>query len=680
MQSAIHKKSNFFSDNDDLLWHFDNKFKFDDAWKWISPAAREASGVSSAVEYAKLWREVLGGFGEVCGSSIAPNARKVEEDGIELSKSGDVIVPEALRRNIEVMIQMGVPGVGTSPEYGGSGAPMFIELSANELVYRACPSTALNTCWWGPISHVIERFGGERERQMAIPKLVTGEWSGAMALTEPDAGSDLGQISTWGEQQPDGTWRITGTKRFISNGNAEVVLVLAKNAKGAAGLNGLSLFMCLRDDGGSRNITVTKIEHKLGLKASATCELKFDGAKAWLLGEDGKGFHAMLQLMNEARIGVALQGVGLMEATLRMAQDYAGQRKAWGKPIAQHELIAEKLLDLEVELKAARSLSLAACFAHGMVHLGEEYLKANPELPPSEKSAVEAKLARYRRRVRQWTPLIKYWLGENAFLHARNCMQIFGGYGFTTEYRAEWWLREAMILPVYEGTSQIQALMCLKDTIKHAIKRPRALLEKALGSKLMAVSYRDPLDRKLAKCRQLYYSSLLTIIRQVVAEAYRSSRRDTGGMDLIKSIKALGKELQRQENFGSALINAERICEMKSLVALADSLRRDAKIDPSRRWIYERFLYKSLPRITSLKMMVEVQDPVIASRLGRVAVGQISGSHDASQADRLKVAAETGSRHVEVDGRVASRADSDLPGSSRSETVDYTTAEADAAR
>lgn len=663
----MQKKVNFFSDNEDLLWHFNNKFDFEAAWKWVSAEVRESSGVSSAREYADLWREVLSSFGEVCGSGIAPNARKVEEDGIDLDGSGNVVVPETLRRNIQTLIQLGVPGVGTSPEFGGTGAPMFIELSANEILFRACPSTALNTCWWGPVAHVIERFGGDLEKQLAIPKLASGEWSGAMALTEPDVGSDLGQMTTWAEPQADGSWRITGTKRFISNGNAEVVLVLAKNAKGVTGLDKLSLFLCLKDEDGKRNIHVTKIEHKLGLKASATCELKFDGARAWLLGEDGKGFHAMLQLMNEARIGVGIQGVGLMEATLRMAQEYASQRHAWGRPIAKHELIAEKLLDMEVELKAARSFALSACFAHGMIHLGEDYLRRNPDLPRSEKDAVEAKLGRYRRRVRKWTPLLKYWVAENAFLHARNCMQIFGGYGFTTEYRAEWWLREAMILPVYEGTSQIQALMCLKDTIKHAIKRPRALFEKALGNQVMAVSDRDPLDRKLAKCRQQYYSSVLTTIKLVVAEAYRSSRqssrREAGGIDLLKSIKLLGKELQRQENFGPALLNAERICEMKSLVAMAESLRRDSKKDPARRWIYERFVYKALPRITYLKTLVEQEDPVIA---GRLASGRPREAH------RLQGSVEVAGGDVQSHRSVARGADGDLPGTGGSHAVHHT--------
>ncbi len=675
MQPGISKKSNFFSDNEDLLWHFDHKFKFEDAWKWASPEAREACGSSSAKEYADLWREVLAGFGEVCGSVVAPNAHKVEKEGIHLSASGEVTMPETLRRNIEVLIKLGVPGIGSGTEYGGSGAPMFVELCANEMIFRACPSTALNACWWGPIAHVVERFGGEFERQMAIPKLVSGEWSGAMALTEPDAGSDLGQMTTWADHQSDGTWRITGTKRFISNGNADVVLVLAKKAKGAVGLDGLSLFLCLRDEGSRRNIIVTKIEEKLGLKASATCELKFDGAKAWLLGEDGKGFKAMLHLMNEARIGVALQGVGVMEATLRMAEDYAEQRKTWGKSISHHELIAEKLLDMEVELKAARSLSLSACFAHGMIHLGEEYLRRNSELPVAERADVEAKISRFQRRVRQWTPLIKYWVSENAFLHARNCMQIFGGYGFTTEYRAEWWLREAMILPVYEGTSQIQALMCVKDTIKDAIKRPRSLFEKAFGNQVMAVSNRDPLDRKLAKCRQLYYASVLTIIKQVLREVYRSSRRKAVGMDLMKSIKLMGKELRKQENFGLALINAERICEMKALVAMADNLRRDAKIEPSRRWIYERFLYKSLPRIASLKAMVEVEDGVLAARLKG-----FSQADQTTETNRLKDAGKTGGSHIEIDRSIAARADGDLPSSSRGEAVDHAVTEADAAR
>jgi alkylation response protein AidB-like acyl-CoA dehydrogenase len=622
------KKANFFSDNQDLLWHFNNSFDFAAAWQMLAPPVREASGATSPEEYKALWMEVLSSFGEVCGSAIAPNAKRVEDDGISLDASGKVVVPETLRKNIETLIQLGAPGVGSSVEFGGTSAPAFIELAAMEILYRACPSTALNCSWWGPIAHVIEKFGGEREKQMAVPKLASGEWSGAMALTEPDAGSDLAHLSTWAEQDAEGTWRLTGTKRFISNGNSEVILVLAKNAKGAVGLEHLSLFMCLRDVDGRCNVQVTKIEHKLGLKASATCELKFDGAKAYLLGEDGKGFSAMLKLMNEMRIGVAMQGVGLMEATLRMAQEYASQRKAWGKPIAHHELIAEKLLDMEVELKAARSLTLRAANEQGMVRLIEQYLQDNPGLPPHERSGLEAKLDQRRRRVRNWTPLIKYWVAENAFLHARTCMQIFGGYGFTTEYRAEWWLREAMILPVYEGTSQIQALMCLKDTLKQSIRKPGVLLEKALGNQMLAFSAGGgPAARRLAKCRQLYYGAVLTTIRKVVAEAYRAGVREAAqkaghaaddkahAMDLIRSIKLLSGELRKQENFRPALLNAERICEMKSLVEMAESLRRDARKDPARKWVFERFVARSLPRMVALKALVDADDPVLSARL-----------------------------------------------------------------
>jgi alkylation response protein AidB-like acyl-CoA dehydrogenase len=621
------KKANFFSDNHDLRWHFENSFDFAEAWRLLSPAAREASGAADCDEYKAMWKDVLDTLGEVSGTVIAPNARKVEEDGVHLDADGRVVVPDTLKQNIETMVQLGAAGVGTSVEFGGTAAPVFIELACMEILYRACPSTALNCSWWGPIAHVIERFGDSAMKENIVPKLASGEWSGAMALTEPDAGSDLAHISTWAEKQADGSWRLSGTKRFITNGNSEVILVLAKNAKGAVGLEHLSLFLCLREDEGRRNIEVTKIEHKLGLKASPTCELKFDGSKAVLMGEDGKGFQAMLKLMNEMRIGVAMQGVGLMEATLRLAREYASQRKAWGKSIQYHELIAEKLLDMEVELMAARSLCLRAANEQGIVRLTEDYLTANPRLPDHEFAALRCKLDLRRRRVRKWTPLIKYWVAENAFLHARQCMQIFGGYGFTTEYRAEWWLRESLILPVYEGTSQIQALMCLKDTMKDAIKKPRVWFEKALGNQWLALSGRNPSSRRLAKCRQLYYSAVLATIRKVVAEAYRSGARETTRragddlpvkarpMDLLRSIRSLGKELRKQENFRPALINAERICEMKAIVEMADCLRRDAKKDPTRTWAFDRFMIRYLPRMVALKAMVDVDDPVLATRL-----------------------------------------------------------------
>ncbi len=612
----MQKKADFFNDTPDILWLLENRMNWEALWEWLGDEEREAVSAKSSDEYRRAWMDVLANLGELIGTEIAPNARAVDEEEVVLDSSGRVQFGPALRSNMEKLVAVGLPGFGGSVASGGLGAPFCLELVANEMLYRACPSTLLNCVWWSSVAHVIEAFSKPGEFAEVLAKLCSGEWSGNMALTEPDAGSDLSALRTWGEPQADGTWRLYGSKRFISNGNGEVSLVLAKNAKGAEGLKALNLFLCLRDVGGKTNIEVTKVEHKTGLKGSATCELKFDGAKARLLGSDGEGFKCMLKLMNAARIAVGLQAVGLMEAVFRMSWDYAHQRKSWGKPLAHHELIAEKLLDMEVETRAARSFCYQAAYHHSMFYAGEQYLARNPDLPEDKRNEVKAKVARHARKLRRWTPLIKYWVCERSVAHARQGVQILGGYGFTTEYRAEWWMRESLILTIYEGTSQIQAMMSTKDTLNDVIRKPRKFIEVALGIGMQAIAETDPMRRRLAKIRQLFNSAVIAVLFQLFKLNIKANMGDVKATEVVKLAKLLrSKKLLRFDSLGPALLHAERLTEMKSLVAICEILVKDAKVDPSRTWLAERMLSRATARIACLRSEMDIADPELLRRL-----------------------------------------------------------------
>ncbi len=604
------KKDNFFADNPDILFHFEKRMNFDDLFAWTTNIDRETVSASTPDEYLKVWCEVLEGFGEYAASRIAPNAAKIEKEDIVL-QGGEVKLGETMQANIAGLVELGSPGLGVAPEYGGLGAPFFVDMAACEIGNRACPSTMLNSGWWGPISKIIEQFGSDELKQEYCPKIASGEYSGSMSLTEPDAGSDLSAIRTYGEEQGDGTWLISGSKRFISNGNGEISLVLAKNKKGGESLNDLSLFLCPAFVNGKRNFHITKVEEKVGLHGSATCELVFEQSKGYLIGANGSGFKYMLKLMNDSRIGVAFQGLGLMEACYRLARDYAEQRKTWGKPIAQHELVAEKLLDMEVETKAFRSLCYQAAFNGAMVHAGERYLAANPQLDASEKKDIERKIKSYNKRVRRWTPLVKYWAGEKSVEHARNALQLHGGYGFTKEYRAEWWVRESLIYALYEGTSQIQALMSMKDTLKDVVARPKAFFESAFGLKVKAFSEPDPVRRKLYKMKEVLHHSIVAILFRLMKSNVRTSMTEMNGADILAKVKTLSKDLMKFDSLQPALLHAERICEMKCLIAVSEAALWDAEVDPSRMWIAERMVNTSWPKVSYLRAQIDVDDPVI---------------------------------------------------------------------
>ena len=611
----MQKKENFFTDNEDILFHVNRRWDWDNLYNWQGEDERNAISATSVDDYRKTWIEALTAFGEGVGTVIGGNSRQVEEEELVLDKNGDVQYGPKLTENLKLLIELGTPGMGISPKHGGLGGPFCLELIANELLFRACPSTSLNSSWWSPIGHVVDLFGTDKERDMVLAKIASGEWSGSMALTEPDAGSDLGALRTYGQEQSDGSFLIYGSKRFISNGNSQVCLVLGKNAKGAEGLKNLNLYLCLRDLDGKRNYDVTKIEHKIGLKGSATCELQFEGSKAWRLGKDGEGFRCMLKLMNDARLAVAYQGLGVMEGCFRLAKEYAEQRVSWGKPIAQHELIAEKLLDMEVELRAVRSLSYRAAIYLSTASAGEKYLKSNPEISEKQRGEIKGRVSRYNRRVRRWTPLLKYFTAERAFQHARTGVQIHGGYGFTTEYRAEWWVRESLILGIYEGTSQIQAMMVMKDTLKDVIKKPTRFIELALGTRVQWIGEKDDLKRKLNKARQLYNGAVISVLMQLMKENVKASVGEVKPADLLKVVRKLPKDILKFDRLGTALLHAERLCEMKAYVALIEATVRDAKVEPERRWIAERLASRAIPRMQLLKTEIDTVEPVILARL-----------------------------------------------------------------
>ncbi len=612
------KKQNFYQDNPDIKFQMTQRVDFAALFAGLSEDEKAALAVTTPNELREQTLSVLDSLGEISGTELAANAAQIEKEDITLV-DGEVTLPPTLTSNIQKLLEFGCASLGVGTQYGGLGVPFLFEACANELIMRACPSTGLNICWFSAVGHIIEKFGSPEIKNEVLPRITSGEWSGCMALTEADAGSDLAALRTYGEQQADGTWRIHGAKRFISNGCGQIALVLAMNEKGAKGLNNLNLFLCMRKLDGKNNYTINKIEEKLGLHGSATCELNFDGSFALLLGENGKGFQHMLHLMNDARIAVSFQAVGYMEAIFRMTADFASQRKTWGKPIAHHELIAERLLDMETETKAARSLCYQAGYNQSIMYQGERELKRRKDLSDEDRAIIEKRVAKAKKRVRRWTPLLKWYTAEKCVDMARAGLQMHGGYGYTKEYRAEWWVRESLILPLYEGTSQIQALMCVKDTLKDVIRQPRRFIETALGLRVQTLRAGDALRKKLYRARQLESSAVFAILLRLLKTNVRASISEVKSSDLLRMVKILSRDLIKMENVGPALMHAERLVEIKSLVALSECLVWDAEADASRRDLAERFLNKSWPRLQMLKGEIEMDDPVIAERLAQFA-------------------------------------------------------------
>lgn len=609
-------KKNFYSDTPDIEFFLTKRCDFKKLFDLLSPEVKEVMGANTPEEYRAAWLDILATFGEMAGTTLAANRKAIEHEPLKLNENGDVDLGPILQSNVDMLKEFGVGGVSLDPKYGGMGAPFFIESACNEILSRTCPNTLSNVAWYSLTAQMIDLLGTDKERNMIIPKAARSELSGNMALTEPDAGSDLGNFRTYGDLQPDGSWKLFGSKRFITNGCGDYSLVLAKNAKGAKGLENLSLYLCFRkNENGTVNYRVTRLEEKLGLHASPTCQLEFDGSDAILLGENGSGFRYMLKLMNEARLGVSFQGVGYMNAIYKAAKDYAGQRQSWGKPIEQHEMIAEQLLDMEVELAGLRSLSYQGAYYHSLIKAGESYLKNNPNLSSEQRETINQDLSLYQKRLRRWTPLLKWWAGEKSIAHARTGMMIHGGYGYTTEYSAEYWVRHSIVLATYEGTSQIQGLMALKDTMKEVVSSPQKYFELLFGTKVRTLAEADPLKRKILKMRQIYHSAIFTIMKKLFTANVRSSLSGSDSKNFITIIKTVKRDFGKFENLRYAFLFAERLCEIKAWNCMAESLYLDSIADPSRGWITERFVNKGLNRLNFLKSEMETDDPIINSRL-----------------------------------------------------------------
>ncbi len=608
--------SNFFLDNKDISFHVEKRIDFEKLFSLILEDEKEAFSAKTAEEYKRNCQETLQAFGEICATEIAPYSREVDETPLKL-QNGEVVLPDRLKKNIATLKSFGMTSLSIPPRYSGIGGPFLMEMIACEMLNRACPSTMLNCAWHGPIARILIHYADKSIQDLYVEDLVSGKISGNMALTEAGAGSDLSAIRTKArkdESSAEKVYLLTGEKKFITNGGSELSLVLAKGANDKKGLSSLSLYLCPRKWDGKDNFKITNLEKKIALNGSATCELVYENSKAYLLGEDGEGYRYMLDLMNDSRIGVSFQSLGVLEGIYQDTLAYAEERTSWGKSLLKHELIAEKLLDQRANLTAVRSVAYKMAFYRSLVYYLEEKLQ-NENLSDSDRENLEKEKKKISLKLRYYTPLLKYKMAEDCVKKAREGVQILGGYGFTKEYTAEWRLRESLIYPIYEGTSQIQALMSMKDTIKQVIKNPTNIVGDLLTRTYLSFLDRSPAHRKLHKMIQIEKKAIVKILTRLVSVNMTAKISETASSDWFKVIQHLKQNLSDFSNLSPALLNAERLCEIKGLIACARSLLEDIQYDASREVITNRFLNTSYLKVKSLYMEISYVDPILSDFL-----------------------------------------------------------------
>lgn len=434
-------------------------------------------------------REALRGVLETAAAiceEIEADCRETWDQPAQLV-DGNVVLPEATQRALDKFKEAGLVSLSVREEYGGFELPGFVSNLVLQMISRANAGLMTIIGLASGAAEDIQRYASEELRREFLPRFASGEIQGSMDLTEPQAGSDLGAIQTRAVDDGD-IARITGEKIYITNGGSEVHLVLARDddtfeeSKGTT--KGLSLFICPRTkrDGTPNGVTVARLEHKMGIHCSPTAAIRFEDAEAYRIGTKGEGFKAMLDLMNNARVGVAAQGVGIAEAAMQEAIQYANQRKQFGVPIAQQPLMKNLLSRMVRDLEGSRALLYRCVLLLDRNHAIEQHLARHPDLSEAEKTELERIRERNAVRTRLLTPLAKYMATESADWITRAAIQIHGGLGFMAESTVGKLHNDAIITTIYEGTSEIQVSFALKEIGKGALTIVFDELHKELDS------------------------------------------------------------------------------------------------------------------------------------------------------------------------------------------------------
>lgn len=447
--------ANFYTDNPDLKHHLTHPLME----KIVALKERNYTDAEK-FDYAPLdyedaqdsYDKVLEIVGELCGEVIAPNAEDVDHQGPRV-ENGRVIYADKTKENLDACRKAGLMGMAMPRRYGGLNFPITPYIMAADIVSRA--DTGFENLWGlQDCAETIYEFADEEQKAQFIPRVCNGETM-SMDLTEPDAGSDLQSVMLKATEQPDGTWRLNGVKRFITNGDSDIHLVLARSEAGTKDGRGLSMFIYDKRDGG---VNVRRIENKMGIKGSPTCELTYKNAKAVLCGSRRLGLiKYVMALMNGARLGIAAQSVGVSELAYRKALAYAKDRKQFGKAIIEFPAVYEMLSVMKAKLDASRSL-LYACSRYVDIYKVYDDIAKERTLTPEERK--ESKV--YSRLADALTPLAKGMGSEYCNQNAYDCIQIHGGSGFMKDYACERLYRDARITSIYEGTTQLQVVAAIR--------------------------------------------------------------------------------------------------------------------------------------------------------------------------------------------------------------------------
>ena len=450
--------ANFYTDNPDLRHHLEHPMMR----KIVELKERNFSDADK-FDYAPLnfedamdnYQRVLEIVGEICGTTIAENAESVDHDGPTVA-DGRVTYAPGTQVNLDLCRKAGLMGMAMPRRFGGLNFPITPYIMAADIVSRA--DTGFENLWGlQDCAETLYEFGNDDQRSRFIPRVCEGETM-SMDLTEPDAGSDLQSVMLKATQKEDGSWVLNGVKRFITNGDSDIHLVLARSEEGTTDGRGLSMFIYDKRNGG---VNVRRIENKMGIKGSPTCELVYKNAPAELVGDTRMGLiKYVMALMNGARLGIAAQSVGVSEIAYREALAYAKDRRQFGKAIIEFPAVSEMLAVMKAKLDASRSLLYECARYVDLYKVLEDIARERPLTADERKE-----LKNYKKLADALTPMAKGLSSEYCNQNAYDCIQIHGGSGFMKDYACERIYRDARITSIYEGTTQLQVVAAIRHVL-----------------------------------------------------------------------------------------------------------------------------------------------------------------------------------------------------------------------
>jgi alkylation response protein AidB-like acyl-CoA dehydrogenase len=456
---------NFFTDNRDLQHHLDNLDLaevvgiLENGYSYSADHPGAPRNYADAVDNYRLLLQVVG---DICANHVAPRAAEADEDGVQC-ENGTVIYADATLDGMKLFRQGDIVGATLPWEYGGLNLPESVLQMVVEIISRADASLMTVFGLQEIAAKMISEYGDEEMKNRVLHRVISGELvGGAMVLTEPDAGSDLGSVQTMATYDEEADeWRLNGVKRFITNGCSDVLLVLARSEENSSDARGLSLFEIEADE----TVHIRRVEHKMGIHASPTCEMQFDNTPARLLGKRRFGLiRYAMAMMNSARLAIAAQALGIAEAAYREAYQYAQKRVQFDKTIDQIPAVFRMLLSMRAEIEAGRTMLYKTAY---WVDLAKalERSKARGELEGEDRKRL--KLA--NRLSDLLTPMVKYYCTEMGNRVCYQALQVHGGTGYMQEFNVERHVRDVRITNIYEGTSQLQVVAAIGGLMGHSL-------------------------------------------------------------------------------------------------------------------------------------------------------------------------------------------------------------------